>query len=147
MKILTFILLASIPGLGGGVNQKNKEGAELYREGNLDEALTSFTQAQVESPDAPEIHYNIGNVHYRKEEMEKSVEDPHRTRRAHDCLNRLLPDALRYRRAGRPPRWTCRGLSLGAVVAVVHGCGRVGPHDLLHGAGDLPEIVLSVEQV
>jgi tetratricopeptide (TPR) repeat protein len=75
MKILTFILLASIPGLGGGVNQKNKEGAELYREGKLDEALTSFTQAQVESPDAPEIHYNIGNVHYRKEEMDKSVEE------------------------------------------------------------------------
>ena len=37
--------------------------------------LTSFTQAQVESPDAPEIHYNIGNVHYRKEEMDKSVEE------------------------------------------------------------------------
>ncbi len=75
MRVLTFILLASIPGLGGGVNQKNKEGAELYQEGKLDEALTSFTQAQVESPDAPEIHYNIGNVHYRKEEMEKSVEE------------------------------------------------------------------------
>ncbi len=75
MRVLTFILLASIPGLGGGVNQKNKEGAELYQEGKLDEALTSFTQAQVESPDAPEIHYNIGNVHYRKEEMDKSVEE------------------------------------------------------------------------
>jgi tetratricopeptide (TPR) repeat protein len=72
---MAFILLASIPGLGGGVNQKNKQGAELYREGKLDEALTSFTQAQVDSPDAPEIHYNIGNVHYRKEEMEKSVEE------------------------------------------------------------------------
>lgn len=74
MRVLIVSLL-SVPILGGGVNSKNKEGAELYREGKLDEALAAFTQAQVESPDAPEIHYNIGNVHYRKEEMDKAIEE------------------------------------------------------------------------
>src|SRR3972149_4362177 len=61
--------------LGGGVNEKNKEGAALYQEGKWDEALVAFTQAQEESPDAPEIHYNIGNVHYRKEEMDKALDE------------------------------------------------------------------------
>ena len=61
--------------LGGGVNEKNKEGAGLYEEGKLDEALVAFTQAQEQSPDAPEIHYNIGNVHFRKQEMDKALEE------------------------------------------------------------------------
>jgi Ca-activated chloride channel family protein len=69
------VLVLAFPIIGGGVNRKNKEGAELYQEGKLDEALLAFTQAQVESPDAPEIHYNIGNVHYRKEEMDKALEE------------------------------------------------------------------------
>ena len=60
---------------GGGVNEKNKEGAGLYEEGKLDEALVAFTQAQEQSPDAPEIHYNIGNVHFRKQEMDKALEE------------------------------------------------------------------------
>jgi Ca-activated chloride channel family protein len=75
MRIIPIILVFSVSCVGGGINRKNKEGAELYREGKLDEALAAFTQAQVESPDAPEIHYNIGNVHYRKEEMDKAVEE------------------------------------------------------------------------
>src|SRR3972149_11132111 len=61
--------------LGGGVNEKNKEGAALYQEGKWDEALVAFPQAQEESPDAPEIHYNIGNVHYRREEMDKALQE------------------------------------------------------------------------
>ncbi len=60
---------------GGGVNEKNKEGAALYDEGKLDEALVAFTQAQEQSPDAPEIHYNIGNVHFQEQEMDKALEE------------------------------------------------------------------------
>ena len=71
MRYGWLLLALSLAACGGGFNRKNKEGAELYREGKLDEALTAFTQAQVESPDAAELHYNIGNVHYRKEEMDK----------------------------------------------------------------------------
>ena len=66
---------------GPSVNKKNKEGAELYGEGKLDEALVAYTQAQEESPDASEIQYNIANVHYRKEEMDKAL-DGYRTARS-----------------------------------------------------------------
>lgn len=77
--------------LGAGVNEKNREGAELYEAGRLDEALAAFSQAQIQSPDAPEIHYNLGNVHYRKQETEKALQeyraalrgDPGVERRAH----------------------------------------------------------------
>jgi len=65
------ILLALFWGVA--VNQKNKEGAELYRQGKLDDALRAFTEAQIESPDAPEIHYNIGNVHFKKGEFDKAT--------------------------------------------------------------------------
>jgi Ca-activated chloride channel family protein len=75
MRLLPVLLVFSVSCVGGGINRKNREGAELYREGKLDEALAAFTQAQVDSPDAPEIHYNIGNVHYRKEEMDKAAEE------------------------------------------------------------------------
>ena len=69
---ISFVLLQLF---GGGVNEKNKEGAALYEEGKLDEALVAFTQAQEQSPDAPEIHYNIGNVHFRRQEMDKALEE------------------------------------------------------------------------
>ena len=59
---------------GPSVNKKNKEGAELYDEGKLDEALVAYTQAQEESPDASEIQYNIANVRYREGEVEKALD-------------------------------------------------------------------------
>ncbi len=59
--------------------------------GELDEALTSYTQAQVENPDARELNYNIGNVQFRKEDLDKALEqykmaldaEPELKRRAH----------------------------------------------------------------
>ena len=35
-------------------------------QGDLDGALRAYTDAQVVAPDAPELHYNIGSVLYRK---------------------------------------------------------------------------------
>ncbi len=75
------ITIIALQLFGPSVNNKNKEGAELYEEGKLDEALVAYTQAQEESPDASEIQYNIANVHYRKEEMDKAL-DGYRTARS-----------------------------------------------------------------
>ena len=72
MRIAALVVLAW-PLIGGGVNRKNREGAELYQQGKLDQALAAYSEAQVESPDAPEIHYNIGNVHFRKGELDKAL--------------------------------------------------------------------------
>ena len=49
-------LLLAVLGLGGGVNSKNQEGADLYREGKLDEALAAFTEAHKD---------RIGRGYYR----------------------------------------------------------------------------------
>ena len=74
MRVL-WAALVLLQVFGGGVNEKNKEGAAHYDEGKLEEALVAFTQAQEQSPDAPEIHYNIGNVHFRKQETDKALEE------------------------------------------------------------------------
>ena len=58
--ILTALALGQI--LGPVKERSTREGNERYQEGKLDEALQSYTQAQVDHPEAPELHYNIGNV-------------------------------------------------------------------------------------
>ena len=61
--------------LGTIEDRGTRRGNEQYDDGELDEALASYTQAQVAHPDAPELHYNIGNVQYRKEDFEKALEE------------------------------------------------------------------------
>ncbi len=86
---LTVLVVAQL--LGPVEEGSNKEGNEAYVAGELDEALTSYTQAQVEHPDARELHYNIGNVQFRKEDLDKALEqykmaldaEPELKRRAH----------------------------------------------------------------
>lgn len=61
--------------LGPKKERATIEGNERYQEGKLDEALQSYTRAQVEHPEALELHYNIGNVQYRKGDKEKALEE------------------------------------------------------------------------
>jgi len=72
--LIACLLLQVVQFWGPSINKKNKEGAKLYEEGKLDDALVAFTQAQEESPDASEIQYNIANISYRKEEMDKALD-------------------------------------------------------------------------
>ena len=60
--------------LGFAENGDTEEGNLAYTEGYLEEALALYTQAQVENPDSRELHYNIGNVQYRKEDLDKAIE-------------------------------------------------------------------------
>ena len=77
--------------LGPAEDRTNKEGNDAYQDGELDEALKNYTQAQVEHPDARELHYNIGNVQFRKDDLDKAFEeykaaldaDPELKRRSH----------------------------------------------------------------
>ena len=70
---LTVILLALLNlGLGDSAADRVGEGNRLYREGKYDQALKSYSQAQLEKPESAPIFFNIGDVHYRKEEMEKA---------------------------------------------------------------------------
>jgi Ca-activated chloride channel homolog len=54
---------------------KNDEGNRLYKEKKYDEALKSYTEAQLEAPDAPQLHYNLGNVFFRKGDFEKARDE------------------------------------------------------------------------
>ncbi|HXV61875.1 MAG TPA: tetratricopeptide repeat protein [Vicinamibacteria bacterium] len=74
--------------LGSTEETATREGNELYREGKLDDALASYTKAQVDHPEAPELHYNIGNVHYRKEDTDKAIEEYRTVLQAGDELKR-----------------------------------------------------------
>jgi len=52
--------------LGGPAHRKAESGNEHYRAGELDLALADYTEAQVDAPEAAELHYDIGNVLYRQ---------------------------------------------------------------------------------
>jgi Ca-activated chloride channel family protein len=70
-----------------------EEGNRLFEAGRHDDALKLYTQAQLQAPDAPEIHLDIGNVFYRKGEMEKAREA---YARAFSAADRKLAGAARY---------------------------------------------------
>lgn len=50
------------------------EGNRLYEEGNYDEALNKYREAQIERPEAGEIQYNIGSTLYRQGAFKESAE-------------------------------------------------------------------------
>jgi tetratricopeptide (TPR) repeat protein len=45
----------------------------LYRQKKYDEAIKLYNQAQIKSPDSPEINYNIGIARYKKGEYASAV--------------------------------------------------------------------------
>jgi Ca-activated chloride channel homolog len=67
--------LAFAPEALASARSKNEEGNRLYREKKYDEALKRYTEAQLEAPDAPQLHYNLGNVLYRKGDLEKARDE------------------------------------------------------------------------
>lgn len=54
------------------VVRKNREGNKLYSEGDVDEALSKWRDAQIESPDKKELHYNIGGALHEQKKYEDS---------------------------------------------------------------------------
>ncbi|MFH0794787.1 MAG: tetratricopeptide repeat protein [bacterium] len=60
------LLLLSLPLLVGflddPLSQKTAEGNQLFAQGKYQDALEAYQNAQVESPDRPELHFNIGNA-------------------------------------------------------------------------------------
>jgi len=67
--------LVTAPDLLASARSKNREGNRLYEEKKYDEALKRYTEAQLEAPDAPQLHYNLGNVLFRKGDLEKARDE------------------------------------------------------------------------
>jgi len=89
--VLTLLLLGTslavgtqIPEARASASSKNKEGNKLYEEKKYPEALKRYTEAQLEAPDSPQLHYNLGNVFFRQGEVEKAREEYRRALAAAD---------------------------------------------------------------
>jgi tetratricopeptide (TPR) repeat protein len=72
---LALVLLAGLSSLlGGEAHRRTEKGNALYLEGENDPAITEYQKAQAKLPEAPQIHYDIGNVLYRQENWAGAAE-------------------------------------------------------------------------
>ena len=60
--------------LGGEAHRRTEKGNELFVEGKNDPALSEYQKAQNAAPEAPQLHYDVGNVLYRQENWEGAAE-------------------------------------------------------------------------
>ena len=72
---IAFALLAGLSSLlGGEAHRRTEKGNTLYLEGENDPALSEYQKAQAKIPEAPQLHYDIGNVLYRQENWSGAAE-------------------------------------------------------------------------
>jgi len=61
------------PLLAQNGHQKVTEGNLLFEEEKYNEANTKYRNALLDAPDSPVIHFNIGNVEYKKNNFEEAL--------------------------------------------------------------------------
>jgi len=59
--------------------RKNETGNKNYHENNYEDALKSYTDALLESPESPELHYNIANVMYQQKKYKDAISEFEKT--------------------------------------------------------------------
>src|SRR5262245_21622760 len=69
--VLAF-LLPSLTACGASAPQLNNKGNEAFNQQNYDAALSAYQQAQGESPELAEPHYNAANTYYRQEHYDQA---------------------------------------------------------------------------
>lgn len=57
------------------IKNKTAEANRLYNEGKIDEALSKYRDAQIENPDSPQLHYNIGSALHQKKNYEDALNE------------------------------------------------------------------------
>ena len=60
--------------LGGEAHRRTEKGNTLYLEGENEPALSEYQKAQAARPEAPQLHYDLGNVLYRQENWAGAAE-------------------------------------------------------------------------
>ena len=76
MSLIAAVLLMScLLACGATAEQVNNSGHEPYIDGDYETALDAYREAQVASPESGEPYFNAGNVLYRMEEYEESVQE------------------------------------------------------------------------
>ena len=73
--ILGIPLLFSDLSYGDSLYSKIEKGSALYDSKKYDEAVKSFIDAQIESPENPKLKYNVANTHYKMRNYEEAVKN------------------------------------------------------------------------
>ncbi len=63
-----------------------KEGNELYAQGKYDEANNKYRDALIDNPESPIVHFNLGDVLYKKKNYEEAVKSFDKTTSSEDIL-------------------------------------------------------------
>lgn len=58
--------------LGGEAHRKTERGNRAYESGDLQGAMGAYADAQGAAPEAPELHYDVGNVFFRQKDWAKA---------------------------------------------------------------------------
>jgi tetratricopeptide (TPR) repeat protein len=75
--LLFISLFASETHAQGAGRRQVLEGNRHYAEGKYDEANNSYRDAQIDNPESPIIHFNIGDVQYQKRNYEEALKVYH----------------------------------------------------------------------
>jgi Ca-activated chloride channel homolog len=75
IRPLALVVLAGLSTLlGGEAHRRTERGNALYSKGQAEPALSEYQKAQAVLPEAPQLHYDIGNVLYRQENWAGAAE-------------------------------------------------------------------------
>ena len=73
--VLLVLILPILMGAGGSIYSRVKKGNESFEQKKYDEALQYYKNAQVDAPESPELHYNIGSTLYKVRKYEDAVSE------------------------------------------------------------------------
>ena len=73
LAVLGIILIPLGPAQGESLYSTMEKGSNLYEQGSYDEALKSFVDAQIESPENPRVKYNVASTHYQMKNYEEAI--------------------------------------------------------------------------
>jgi tetratricopeptide (TPR) repeat protein len=76
---------------GKSASELVEEGNEHFKKGDMEEALKRYLAAQSQHPNAPELHFNIGDVEFSKGKFDNAALEFRRV--AQNSDRRLLPQA------------------------------------------------------
>lgn len=73
--ILGLTLVIADFACGESLYSAMKKGSTLYEDKKYDEAIKSFIDAQIESPENPKLKYNVANAHYKMKNHEEAAKN------------------------------------------------------------------------